>query len=124
MEFDTTQLAGLRLELQQADSEIADKAGRVVKRGAMNIKRDWRGNAAARNSRHARRYPYSITYDMKTKLEAEIGPVTGKDQGFLGRVFEYGGVHSPPFDDGKRAVDKELPRFEQQLAKIFDRFLK
>ena len=123
MTIDTTQLAGLRLELQRSDSDVANKVERVVKRGAMNIKRDWQSNAAARGSRHARRYPSSITFDMKGKLEAEIGPVTGLGQGFLGYILEYGGAHSPPFADGKRAVDKELPRFDKELAKVFDRFL-
>jgi len=116
--FDTSELDALQRDILKAANTIDARAAKVVKRGATNVKRDWRANAAARGSRHAGRFPYSITFDMKTKTEAEIGPVTGQDQGFLGYIFEYGGVHSRPFGDGKRAADKEMPAFEREMGKL------
>jgi len=117
--LDTSELDALQRDILKAANTIDNRAAKVVKKGAVNIKRDWRANAAARGSRHARAYPFSISFDMKAKTEAEVGPeASASSQGFLGYVLEYGGVHSPPHNDGKRAADKELPAFEREMGKL------
>ncbi|MEW5658353.1 hypothetical protein ABGT92_23905 [Streptomyces cinereoruber] len=96
----------------------------IVTRGALNVKNGWRTNAIASSGRHARRYPYTIGYDV-TPLpggaSAEVGPDKGKTQGALGNLLEYGSVHNPPHNDGGRALITEAPAFEAHVAALAER---
>jgi hypothetical protein len=119
-------MAGVRVEGVDALTESFDRiVGEipktlqgVVKRGAQNIKTDWRRRWSG--IKHAPRLPYSITYDTHvsgSRVWAEIGPVDGPEkQGFLGRIIEYGGIHSGPIPGGIPAADAEAPRFERAVA--------
>jgi hypothetical protein len=101
-------------------------AAMVVRRGALNIKRDWRVNARASSGRHAPYYPSSISFDVRRLgpvTEAEIGPDKGRRQGALGNLLEYGSSKNPPHNDGGRALAAEMPRFEAQMALITARGL-
>ena len=92
----------------------------VVKRGAQNIKTDWR--AASQGIKHAPRYPRSIGYDVierTNNVEAVIGPDDSPgNQGFLGPILEFGGAHNAPRNDGGMALDAEEPRFVEELSKL------
>lgn len=93
----------------------------VVKKGAVNVKKDWRANAQASSGRHAPAYPYSITFDVSATgrtVSAEIGPDKDKPQGPLGNLLEFGSVNNPPHLDGQRAIDAERPKFIEQIAKL------
>ncbi len=92
-----SELERLAADLALAGSSAQITAGKVVEKHALRMKNFWKAAAMARNSRHARRFPFSISYDMEGATTAVIGPESGRDQGFLGAVFEYGGVYSPPF---------------------------
>ena len=119
-------MAGVRVEGVDALTESFDRiAGEipktlqgVVKKGAQNIKEDWRRRQSG--IKHAPRYTSSITYDThvnKSRVWAEIGPVDGPEkQGFLGRVYEYGTPKSAPIPGGIPAADAEAPRFERAVA--------
>lgn len=112
-------------DVQRAGSEaMVREVEKVVKRGAMNIKRDWRDNAKASSGQHARAYPYSISFDGPDRvgtreIVAVIGPDKDKSQGALGNLLEYGdgGAKNPPHNDGKRAADKEQDRFANAILK-------
>jgi hypothetical protein len=123
MIFDFHELTRLKADIEREAHQIVSETGAVVKKGAMNVKTDWRSNAAASSGRHARLYPATIDFDMKSDLEAEIGPQK-RGQGNLGHLLEYGTATSGPHDDGKRAADKEEPRFEKELEKLSDRLLR
>jgi hypothetical protein len=113
-------LAGV---LAVAGDVAAEDAKAIVKKGANNIKNDWR--ESARGIDHAPRYPRSISYDVtarKNDVEAVIGPEDSpENQGFLGRILEFGGAHNTPRNDGGRALDVEEPKFEAAMADIAGR---
>lgn len=115
MSADVSELQVLAADLGRAGAAVTEQARRVVSRGALNIKRDWRTNAQATAGAHARRYPYSIGYDPVVLpgggVGAIIGPDKGAVQGALGNLLEYGSVHNPPHNDGGRALLAEAPRF-------------
>ena len=123
MIFDFHELTRLKADIEREAHQIVSETGAVVKKGATNIKTDWRSNAAASSGVHAAQYPATINFDMKGDLEAEIGP-DKRGQGNLGNLLEYGSVKNPPHSDGKRAADKEEPRFEKELEKLSDRLLR
>lgn len=112
-------------ELAAKAATIDKNAANVVKKGALNIKNDWR--AGAKGIRHADYYPRSITYDVDEKpgqTSADIGPLDegpGKGkQGFLGPILEFGGAHNSPGNYMNHAVDAEEPRFVQAIGDIGD----
>lgn len=87
----------------------------------MNIKNQWRESAIGSSGRHARLYPYSITFDTKTSagnvVETEIGPDKGRPQGPLGNLLEFGSVNNGGSGDGQAAADAEEDRYLDELAK-------
>lgn len=96
----------------------------VVTRGALNVKNQWRDNAIATSGRHARAYPYSVSYDVKAipgGAQAEIGPDKGRKQGALGNLLEFGSSKNRPHNDGGRALLAEAPRFAAQVAALTQR---
>ncbi|MFR9796631.1 hypothetical protein ACL02U_12105 [Streptomyces sp. MS06] len=119
MTVDVSQVQRLSRDLYRAGPQVQVRVRAVVERGAVNVKRDWRANAAASAGRHARLYPASISYDMRHFTGgaiAEIGPDKGRPQGALGNLLEYGSSKNPPHMDGARAITAEAPRFEEQIA--------
>lgn len=121
--FDFHQVTQLRADIDREANTIMSKTSAVVKKGAVNIKRDWRSNAAQSAGAHASGYPSTINFDMSGQLEAEIGP-NKAGQGNLGNLLEYGSVRNGPHDDGKRAAEAEGPKFEREIEKLSDRLLK
>lgn len=113
-----------------AGTEMFRSVGTVIKRAAVNVKKDWRANAKASSGTHARAYPYSVTFDGPTRegfdVFAVVGPDKDKPQGALGNLLEYGdgGAKNPPHNDGKRAADAEAPKLEKHLATELGRTLK
>lgn len=122
-------LAELQARLHAAGTEaVIREVEAVVKKGAVNIKTDWRNNAKATAGRHASAYPYSITFDGPERhpggvVVAEIGPDKSKRQGALGNLLEYGSAHNPPHNDGKRAADAEQDKFANAILNTAAGFL-
>lgn len=114
MIIDVTALARLGDDLARAEADVRAGARGVVSKGALNIKNEWRTNAAASSGRHAPAYPYSVGYDLTSTPEgatAVVGPDKAARQGALGNLLEFGSVKNPPHNDGGRALDAEEPRF-------------
>lgn len=106
--------------IPEADTQMAA----IVTRGALNVKNGWRDNATATAGRHARAYPYSVSFDVKPipgGAQAEIGPDKGRRQGPLGNLLEFGSSKNPPHNDGGRALLAEAPRFAAQVAALTQR---
>ena len=81
--------------------------------------KDWRETAAEHVSPHARRYPNAISSETRVgfHIEVEIGPEnSATNQGFLGRVLELGGEHSPAYLDGLRAMATNAARLDRRAA--------
>lgn len=124
MTADTRELYQVATAFQRNIPEAERGMTAVVTRGALNVKNDWRANAAATAGRHGRLYPYSISYDVTPipgGAQAEIGPDKSRPQGALGNLLEYGSVHNRPHNDGGRALLAEAPRFAAQVAALTER---
>lgn len=125
--FDTSDVRRLQAHLLRSIPRARADARAVVRRGAVNIKRDWRSNARASAPIHAPQYPSSISFDVNSYgrdiIMAIIGPDKGGPQGALGNLLEYGSVKNPPHRDGGRALDTEEPQFEAQMAIVVARGL-
>lgn len=123
-EASVRELVQLAAVLQENLSEAEPQMVAIVTRGALNVKNAWRSNAMATAGRHARRYPYTIGYDvtpMPGGATAEIGPDKGKKQGALGNLLEFGSSNNPPHNDGGRALLAEGPAFEAHVAALVER---
>ncbi|GAA5033173.1 hypothetical protein [Streptomyces siamensis] len=125
--FDMSDVRRLERHLARVVPRARRDARMVVRRGALNVKKDWRANARASAPKHAPYYPRTVNYDVASYgpdvTMAIIGPDKGGPQGALGNLLEYGSVKNPPHRDGGRALDAEEPRFEAQLALIVARGL-
>jgi hypothetical protein len=118
MSFDDRELTALAVDLAAVTGRTHAATRGVFREAAHELKGKWRDNAKETSGTHARRYPYSITWDEKvsTNLEFEIGPETKQNQGFLGPILEFGGVKSPAHLDGQRAADEIIPHLERRIA--------
>ncbi|MFD8577149.1 hypothetical protein ACFV1H_17685 [Streptomyces virginiae] len=124
MTANVRELLQLATILEANAAQAAEEMAAVVTRGALNVKEGWRSNAVASSGRHARRYPYSISYDVTPipgGARAEIGPDKDKTQGPLGNLLEFGSVNNGGHNDGGRALLTEEPRFAAQVALMTDR---
>lgn len=125
--FDMRDVRRLQRQLAANIPVVRREARAVTMRGAVNIKNDWRSNARASSGRHAPAYPNSVGFDFGAYgpdiFMAVIGPNKAAKQGALGNLLEYGSVKNPPHNDGGRALDAELPRFEAQIQALADRGL-
>lgn len=114
------------VKLDEAVSKAPEEATKVVAKGAMNVKREGRRLARRAAGRHARKYPYSIGYDLYQGLRgptAEIGPEVGRGQGSLGGILENGSPTSPPHPHMRPAGEREAPRFERAMNDLAARLL-
>lgn len=125
--FDMSDVRRLERHLARAIPRARRDTRAVVRRGAVNIKRDWRANATTTARKHGKHYPRSVGFDFAAYgpdlFMAIIGPDKGATQGPLGAILEYGSVKNPPHNDGGRALATELPRFEAQMQLIAERGL-
>lgn len=112
-------LAELTAALSRAEARAVPEVGKVVDRGALNIKRGWadRWQGIA----HAPALPAAISYDryhVPGAVAAEIGPDKDKRQGALGNIIEYGTVNNAPRPGGGPALEDEAPRFQRALGDL------
>lgn len=124
MSADTRELYQLANAMARNVAQAEPEMVRIVTRGALNVKNNWRTNAIATSGAHARAYPYSVNYDVNPipgGASAEIGPDKGKKQGALGNLLEYGSINNPPHNDGGRALIAEHPQFEAQVIALTQR---
>ncbi|MEU8186011.1 hypothetical protein [Micromonospora carbonacea] len=122
--IETRELHLLAVDLDEAAAAAPAEVRKVVQKGALNIKTDWRRRWSGHP--HARRLPYAVTYDTKetsTGSSAEIGPDKDKPQGALGNLFEFGSVNNAPIPGGIPAAAAEKPRFEKALEDLAVRLL-
>ena len=113
-------------ELDAMLHELPPQAERVVSKGSVNIKSDWRRRV--RGIAHAPRYGLSISYDITatdTSVTSVIGPVEGPQlQGFLGPVLEYGGRYNAPHPAGLESLLAEQPRYDAAVDAMVERLLR
>jgi hypothetical protein len=126
MGADVTGLHDLATAFHASAAAVGPELAAVVRKGALNVKNDWRANATSSAGRHARLYPASIGYDMTQEPDgasAEIGPDKGRPQGALGNLLEFGSANNPPHNDGGRALDAEEPRMVAAVEAVATRLV-
>lgn len=119
-----TRIVGLRELIADLETlpERADKEfPKVVARGALNVKTEWRTSweAIRKPPTHIPHLPRGIGYDTSSKppvWSAEIGVSAANRQAGLAHLLEYGSIHNPPYPGGQAALDSEEPRFVQAVA--------
>jgi hypothetical protein len=126
MDFELTinGLDELQSAMNRVERRLSRGANAVVRKGALNIKKDWarRWSGLA----HAPAVPRSITYDVDTsfhEVSAEIGPDKGRPQGALGNILEFGTVNNAPIPGGVPALATEEPRFVKALTEVAENVL-
>lgn len=103
-------------DLAAAPFRLEGAVDKVVEKGALNIKTDWRKRASG--MAHMPQYPYSIGYDRTYApgaVGAEIGPDKSRPQGPLGNIDEFGTSKQPGHQRGAAALAAEEPRFVAAL---------
>lgn len=111
-------------DLRQAAVDVDDEGEKVVSKGALNIKTEWREKWDGYP--HIVHLPRAINYDVArtgVAIEASIGPPRGELQAGLAPYIEYGTVNSPPIPGAVLAADDEEPRFERAVADLGERLL-
>ena len=111
-------------DLRQASIDVMDEGEKVISKGALNIKNDWRDRWTG--YKHIPHLPHAISYDVdrhEDTVEAEIGPVRGELQAGLASYIEYGTPTSGPIPGLHPATDAEEPRLTRELADLGKRLL-
>lgn len=106
------QVMRLAFDFDEAAAEIPLAVFETYKQAGDEFAKDWSQSAARDVSPHAKRYPSSITSESKvsTDIVIQTGPLdTASGQGFLGRVLEFGGEHSPAYLHGLKAMEQREP---------------
>lgn len=113
--IDTREIDTLAGYLEHAGRASDVVLAKVVKRGAVNVKKDAR--TAAGGHRRAPGLAYSIGFDIEDGgMRAVIGPDKGVGSGALGTFYEYGSATAAPQPFLAPALDAEEPRFVAQIA--------
>jgi hypothetical protein len=110
-------LRRLAADLSAAPERALGAIDRVVEKGALKIKNDWR--ASVGGSEHFKHLQFALGYDRVRTVDsvgAEIGYDKTRVQGPLGNIREFGGASVAGHLDGQLALDAEEPRFLAALA--------
>lgn len=124
MSGDTTEFRILAAELGHG----ATLAPGAVRKGmgavGEMVARQWHDNAVQTSGTHAKLYPSSLGFDLGVSpggALVDVGPsATDYNQGFLGRVLEFGGRRSPAHLDGLKALDSTQPKVEATLTALLN----
>lgn len=114
----------LVVDLRHAGATVLDEAEKVVSKGALNIKREWR--ARWDGYPHIKHLPNAISYDTDrtaTSVSAEVGPVRGELQAGLAPYIEAGTINNAPIPGMMPAADAEEPRFVKAIADLGEKLL-
>lgn len=127
-----TGLAELLADLEGLPEKAPAEFRKVVSKGALNIKADWRRRwtpiaRAPHNAPHlARGVGYDLDQDRAgTHIEAEIGVHRANPQASLAHFPEFGDASSrtPPTPGGAPALRVEAPKFTKAVADLAERLL-
>lgn len=105
--------------LTKAASRSIREVEKVVFKGAMNVKEDWRKRWSG--LAHAPAIPAAIDFDIystPSAVNAEIGPDKSKRQGALGNLLAFGSVNNAPVPGPIPAARAEEPRFAAALEAL------
>lgn len=119
---DTSEVRALIADMTRVDARLRPNISSTVKKGAINVQNDLRSKMGG--SASFGHLAGGITFDMVDDFEAEIGPHKknsgakrpprrGANIAYFGTSKGGGSVEDP-----EEALNRELPAFEDELAKI------
>lgn len=109
----------LARDLDRAAGKASAEVRKVVAKGALNVKADWRKRWTGLG--HLPHLPRAIGYDVTVKgstITGEIGPDASKKQAAIAPVVEFGSINNAPIPGGRPALDAEEPRFIKALEDL------
>lgn len=117
----TVGLTALIRDLETLAERAEETFPKVVSKGALNIKTDWRAgwNAIKRYPTHIPHIVSGIGYDTDDsppEWSASVGVDAANRQAFLAHILEYGTVHNAPYPAGQAALDAEEPLFVKAVG--------
>lgn len=115
----------LAADLGHAPENLGPLLYKAFQVTAGKMKESARKHALEKDRKFAKRYPYSIDYDITTNagengsaIEALIGPNLGKAQGALGFLESSpGGARNAPQNNLRQAVAENADDFEVGILK-------
>lgn len=111
-------------DLEHADKVLIDHTERVVGRGMLNIKNDWKARWSGHP--HIPHLPRAIGYDVVTEgdvVNGDVGVDHNKRQGPLAGIVAWGEGANAPLPGPLEAIAAEQPRFEKALADMLQDLL-
>lgn len=111
-------------DLERVQTEGPKKFRKVVSKGALNIKVEWRRRWSPEIGRPPQNLPHvvrGIGYDLDetaTAYSAEIGVDRLNSQAPLAHFPEYGSVRNAPMPGGLPSLLEEEPRFVRAVADV------
>lgn len=113
IQFDTSQVDRLAVDLSEAPGRIQRRAPKVFEVGANKIKKGMRAEASGH--RHLRGLPQHVNYTKFSALDFEIGIDKG-GQGSLGNFAAFGSVNNVRVMDHTAPLRHELPFIQRNLV--------
>lgn len=118
---DASEFFTLARELGEVPAKTLPVLMKSMTDGGKVVERSWKNRAAQTHTSHAMFFSESIETEVTAVLggvTVDIGPVvesgTG-NQGFLGRVLEFGGSHSPAYMHGHKALTENEGQIERAI---------
>jgi len=120
-------LTDLSADLRNAVEDAIPAAKKIAGKGALEVKKEAQRIIRARSKRgYLPHYPRAITYDVSAGggvVEAEIGPLSGRLQGGLGRLLEYGSANNAPIPHLDPALSREESTFYRYMEDLGEALL-
>lgn len=122
IEFDTSDLRKLAATLRDVPDVTSRDERTVIQKAAYNIKQDWQREwTGLRNLPSLASAITYETWDSASGPQAVIGPESGRSQGPLAVIAEFGTINNPPHPGGGPALAREVPRFEKAIADLAEK---
>lgn len=122
IEFDTSEVRKLVATLRNVPKVTARGERQAIQKAAYNIKRDWQREwTGLRNLPGLASAITYETWESGTGPQAEVGPESGRRQGPLAPIVEFGTINNPPHPGAGPALLREQPRFEKALADLAEK---
>lgn len=113
IEFDTSQVDRLSVDLSRADGRLRQKAGQVLYVGANAIKKGMKADASGHD--YLPSLDEHVSTDKLEPLHYEIG-FDKVGQGNLANFAAFGSVNNAPVMDHTAALQRETPRIVEKLG--------
>lgn len=106
-------------DIREIPIKAVSQGARIVRENAWQGRDLAQASARATARSHGKHYHKAITAEMRTPLEWEFGPESGKRQG--GMSFEHGSRNQPPHKDIERAADVVAGEFHRDVHAMVGR---